>query len=99
MAVLLAAKHVTGSAEFEVESGDSKASAEFAELFHGGEAFAGDVGERSVRRDEEIGVGALGGTADATAQLVNLGRAEAHTTVHLNITLDPHSQHTLHTLV
>jgi len=59
MAVLLAAKHVAGAAQLEVEGGDAESSTEFAEFFHGREAFASDVGERSVRRDEEISVGAL----------------------------------------
>src|SRR4029077_12936709 len=77
MAVLLAAEHVAGAAEFEVESGDAESGAEFAEFFHGGEAFAGNVGERGVRGDEEVGVSALGGAADAAAELVEFGEAEA----------------------
>ena len=59
VAVLLAAEHVACAAQFEVESGDAEAGAEFAELFHGGEALAGDVGEHFFGRDEEIGIGAL----------------------------------------
>ena len=59
VAVLLAAEHVARAAKFEVESGDAEAGAEFAEFFHGGEALAGDFGERGLRRNEEIGVGAL----------------------------------------
>src|SRR5713226_1963375 len=70
VAVLLAAEHVAGAAKFEVEGGDAEACAEFAELFHGGQAFAGDVGERGFGRNQEIGVGALMGTADASAKLV-----------------------------
>ncbi len=77
VAVLLAAEHVAGAAEFEVESGDAEAGAEFAEFFHGGEALAGDFGEGGFGRDEEIGVGALGGAADAAAELVELGETEA----------------------
>src|SRR5258708_28671464 len=77
MAVLLTAEHVAGAAKLEVQGGDAETGAEFAELFHGGEAFAGDVGERGVRRNEEIGIGALRGTADAAAQLVEFGEAEA----------------------
>src|SRR5258707_3073423 len=75
--MLLAAEHVDGGAEFEVEGGDAESGAEFAELFHRGEAFAGNIGERSVRRDEKVGVGTLGGAADAAAQLVEFGEAEA----------------------
>ena len=53
VAVLLAAEHVAGAAEFEVESGDAEAGAEFAELFHGGEALAGDVAEGGLRAGRE----------------------------------------------
>ncbi len=77
MAVLLAAEHVAGAAEFEVERGDAESGAEFAEFFHGGEAFAGDVGESFFGRNEQIGVGALVGAADAAAELIELGEAEA----------------------
>ena len=76
MAVLLAAEHVASAAQFEVESGDAESGAEFAEFFHGGEAFAGDVGERGVRGNEEIRVGALSGTTDAAAELIKFSEAE-----------------------
>src|SRR5580704_9900701 len=69
--------YVASAAEFEVEGGDSKAGAEFAELLHGREALSGDVGEHRLWRDEEIGIGALGGAADASAQLVEFGESEA----------------------
>src|SRR5207245_11290358 len=59
------------------ERGDAKARAEFAELLHGGKALAGDVGERGFRWNEEIGVSALAGTADAAAELVKFSEAEA----------------------
>src|SRR5882762_4629596 len=84
MSVLLAAEHVASAAQLKVERGDAESGAQFAELLHGGEAFAGDVGERGVRRDEEIGVGALGGTTDAAAQLVELGESQAVGTVDQN---------------
>src|SRR5712664_1727462 len=77
VAVLLAAEHVACAAQLEVERGDAEASAEFAELFHGGETFTRDVGERRLRRDQKIGVSALVGAANATAELVQLGEAEA----------------------
>src|SRR5205807_466596 len=70
VAMLLASEHVAGAARFEVEGGDAESGAEFAEFLHGGEAFAGDVGKRSVRGNEEIRVGALSGTTDAAAELV-----------------------------
>src|SRR5213076_1960707 len=43
MAVLLPAEHVAGTAQFEVERGDSKACAEFAEFLHRRKALACDV--------------------------------------------------------
>ncbi len=75
--MLLAAEHVAGAAQLEIECGDPESGAQFAELLHGREALAGDVGKRSVRRDEEIGVGALSGAANTAAQLVEFGKAEA----------------------
>src|SRR5260370_1768155 len=75
VAVLLAAEHVAGAAKFEVERRDAESCAQFAEFLHGGEALAGDFGERGVRRNEEIGVCALGGTAHAAAQLIELRQA------------------------
>ncbi len=77
VAVLLAAEHVAGAAKFKVEGGDAEAGAKFAEFFHGGEAFAGDVGEDFFRRNEKIGVGALAGAADAAAELIEFREAEA----------------------
>src|SRR5260370_5289153 len=85
MSVLLAAEHVASAAQLKVERGDAESGAQFAELLHGGEAFAGDVGERGVRRDPEIGVGALCGTTDAAAQLVELGEPQAVGPVVLNL--------------
>src|SRR5260370_31903481 len=77
MSVLVTAKHVAGAAQFEVESGNAKSGAQFAKFFHGGEAFAGDVGKRGVRGHEKISVSALRGTADAAAELVEFGESEA----------------------
>ena len=76
VAVLLAAEHVAGAAEFEVEGGDAEARAEFAEFLHRGQALAGNVGERGFRRHEQVGVGALmtsGPHARAT-DIARLGR-------------------------
>src|SRR4029077_19118020 len=48
VAVLLTAKHVASAAQYEIERGNAKTGAKFAELFHGGETFARDVGERGL---------------------------------------------------
>ena len=45
VAVLLAAEHVAGAAEFEIERGDVEAGAEIAEFFQGGQTLARDVGQ------------------------------------------------------
>src|SRR6266851_852932 len=76
VAVLLAAEHVAGAAQLEVERGDAESGTQFAEFLHGGEAFAGDVGKGGVRWDQKIGVGALCGSTDAAAQLVKLRQTE-----------------------
>src|SRR5271154_6603245 len=75
--MLLTAQHVACAAKFEIESGDSEAGAEFAELLHGGETFAGDVRERRVGRNEQVSVRALVRTADSATELIQLGEAEA----------------------
>ncbi len=77
MAVLLAAEHVAGAAKFQVERSDAEARAELAEFFHRRQALASDVGKRCVRRNEQISVGALMRSPDASAQLIKLGEAEA----------------------
>src|SRR5260370_30332042 len=75
--MLLAAEHAAGAAQLKVQSGDAEPGAQFAKLLHGGKPFAGDVGERGLRRNKEIGVGALGGTTDAATQLIELRQPEA----------------------
>ncbi len=77
VAVLLAAQDVAGSAEFEIEGGDFEASAEVAEFFQSGEALAGDFAEFGVCGNEEIGVGAAVGAADAATELIQLREAVA----------------------
>ena len=49
VAALLAAEHVAGAAQFEVERGDLEAGAEVAEFLERGEAAAGDFGEFAFR--------------------------------------------------
>src|SRR5258708_29639815 len=75
--VLLTAEHVAVAAQLEVQSGDAEPGAQFAELLHGGKPFAGDVGERGLRRNKEIGVGPLGGTTDAATQLIQPRQPQA----------------------
>ena len=84
VAMLLAAEHITRAAQFEVESGDAEAGAEFTELLHSGEALAGDFGKDALGRNKEIGVGANRGTTNAAAKLIEFGEAEAIGTIDEN---------------
>src|SRR6266850_673204 len=77
VAMLLPPEHVSCAAQFEVEGGDSKACAQFAEFLHGREALSRDVREHGLGRNEEIRVCALARTPDAPSQLVELREAEA----------------------
>ena len=77
VAALFAAEHVAGAAEFEIEGGDFESGTEVGKFFERGEAAAGDGREFDFRRKHEIGVGAAVGAADASAELVELGEAEA----------------------
>ena len=77
VAALFAAEHVAGAAEFEIEGGNLEAGAEVGELLERGQAAAGNLGELLLRRDEQIGVGAAIGTADAAAQLVEFAEPVA----------------------
>src|SRR5258706_1223946 len=77
VAVLLTPEHVAGAAQLQIERGDSKARAQFAEFLHGGKAFSGNIREHRLGRNEQIRVRALARTADAAAQLVKLGETEA----------------------
>lgn len=75
VAGLFAAEEAAGAAEFEIESGDLEAGAEVGEFLEGGEAFAGNFGEFGVGGNEEVGVSAAVGAADAAAELVKLAEA------------------------
>lgn len=77
MAALLGAEEVARAAEFEVAHGDAEARAELVVLFKGVEAFVGLVDEGGVAVKEEVGVGLAFEASDASADLVELGEAEA----------------------
>ena len=81
MAVLLASEHVTCAAQFKVECSNAEARAQLAELFHRGKPFARDFGENSLRRNEQVRISALMGTANPAAQLVKLSQAETIRTI------------------
>src|SRR5690606_40000599 len=59
-----------------VEGGDLEARAEFGEALHHLQTLLRVLGERALGRHEEVGVGALRGAADATAELVELRESQ-----------------------
>ena len=77
VSALLAAEKIACAAQFEIERGDFESGAEVGEFFQRGEAAAGDGREFDFFRDQQVCVGAAVRAADASAQLVELGKAEA----------------------
>ena len=77
VAALLAAEQVAGAADLEVERRDAEAAAEIAELADRREPLRATGESVVLRRDQQVGVGAPIGAADAAAQLVELRQAVA----------------------
>ena len=77
VAGLLAAEHVAGAAQFEVERGDLEAGAEVGELLERGEAAARDLGQLLLRRNQQIRISAPVRAAHAPAKLIQLAEAVA----------------------
>src|SRR5580658_1000381 len=77
VAALLAAEHVACAAEFEIESGDFEAGAEIRKFLERGKTAARDFRKLMLLRDEQIGVSAAVGAADAATQLVEFAEAVA----------------------
>ena len=77
MAALLGAEQVAGAADFEVAHGDFEAGAERGVLLDGVDALAGVADGHHVARQQQDGVGLLAGAADAAAELIEIGEAEA----------------------
>ena len=73
---LFVAQQVAGAAQFEILHGDVEAASERRVLRDGGEAVVRLLGHRLGRVVQEVGVRAFAATADAPAQLVQLGEAE-----------------------
>ena len=72
------AEDVAGAADLEVAHGDFEAGAEFGVLLDGLDALAGVAGGgHELAREHEVGVGLVVGAADAAAELVEIGEAEA----------------------
>lgn len=71
------AKEVARTADFKVAKGDSVAGAKGAMAFEGLEAFTGVRVKGTIGREEEIGKGFDVGAANASAKLIEVGKAEA----------------------
>ncbi len=76
VARLAGAEQVAGAPDLEVAHGDLEAAAELGGLTDRLQPFVCLLGQRRLRRIEEIGVGAHAGAADATTELVELPEPE-----------------------
>ena len=76
MTRLAGAQQVAGTADLQVAHGDAEARAQLGGLADGLEPLVGLLGELTVRREEEVGVGPLTGPAHPAAQLVELAQPE-----------------------
>lgn len=82
MTGLLAAQQVSGASDLQVLHGHVHARAHLGVLGDRGQALVGRLGERLLRRVEEVGVAPVAATADTAAQLVELGEAEVVAALH-----------------
>ena len=77
VARLLVAEQIAGAADVEVVAGELEAGAEAVEVGEHLQPLLRRLGDRAVGGHRQIGVGAGFRPADAAAQLVELGEAEA----------------------
>ena len=77
MSALLATKKISSAAKLEIEGGDLESGAEVGKFFQCCEAAASDGSELDFLRDQQVGVGAPVGTADASTQLIKLGKPKS----------------------
>src|SRR3546814_10080783 len=73
---LLLAQQVAGTADVEVVAGELEAGTEAVQRLHHVQALLRRRAEDTPRRQREVGIAALLGTADAAAELVKLRQAE-----------------------
>ena len=73
---LLGAQDVARAADLQVLHRHRRARAQLGVLRDGGEPVVRGLGERVLRREQEVGVAALAAAADPAAQLVQLGEPE-----------------------
>ena len=77
VAGLLGAEQRAGAADLEVAHGDLDAAAQVGVLADGHEALGGLLGQRLVRREQEVRVGLDVAAADSALELVELREAQA----------------------
>ena len=77
VAALGRAEDAAGAANFEIAHGDAKARAERAVLLDRVDPLARCAHGHHLAREQQIGVGLVLGAADAAAELIEIGQAEA----------------------
>ena len=73
---LFFAQQVAGTPDFQVVGSQAKAAAQIVQLLKHLQTPAGILGQPVLAGDQQVGKGALGGAADPTAQLVQLGQTK-----------------------
>ena len=63
---------IAGATQLQVQRRDLEPGPQFRELLQSRQAFPGNLGEFGCRRNQQVGVGAAIGSADAPAELVQL---------------------------
>ncbi len=77
VAALVGSEKIAGTAHFEIAHGEAEAGAEPSIALDGVHAVAGGVDEVAALGEHEVGEGFVVGATDATAELVEIGEAEA----------------------
>src|SRR5437762_181135 len=74
MTMLLPSEQVSGTPQLQIERGDAEARAQLAEFPDGCQAPPGNLSQRFIRRNQEVGVSTTVRTTDPPSQLVKLGK-------------------------
>src|SRR3954452_21774144 len=76
MAVLLGAENVAGATDLEVGQRDLETGAQLGRVEDRLQSLPSDIRQLAALAVEQVRVGAAGRSADATAQLIELGESE-----------------------
>ncbi len=79
---LVVAQEIARAAYLEVSHGDLEATAERGVVANRAQSLIGRLGEHLIDRMEQVGVGALPTSSDATTQLVQLTQTETFGAIH-----------------